>query len=245
MHMSKLSQSTSCAIKKHSGVNTCRVAETHAVYRNCIGVRLVSKVEVLGGQHRIELLGEEERERTTPIAVFDYGFLTKENEDTFPILIFRDSRHGQTGATCCGRKGPTAYSISLLVGSSKILVFADSFCKWIDFESTSGCSDSSRCGSGSGSTRDHLRVITWPTVVEKWLWERSETTMQDSQNFRWTTHKCACRRLQSITQLASLFCSASRVQNENWQRRKDEWTEEIRSKMEKANGAIWRESFVP
>ena len=30
----------------------------------------------VGGQHRIELLDEEERERTTPIVAFDYGFLT-------------------------------------------------------------------------------------------------------------------------------------------------------------------------
>ena len=30
----------------------------------------------VGGQPRIELLDEEERERTTPIVAFDYGFLT-------------------------------------------------------------------------------------------------------------------------------------------------------------------------
>ena len=36
----------------------------------------------VGGQHRIELLDEEERERTTPIVAFDYGFV-----DT------RDRRH--------------------------------------------------------------------------------------------------------------------------------------------------------
>ena len=28
----------------------------------------------VGGQHRIELLEEEERERTTPIVAFDHGF---------------------------------------------------------------------------------------------------------------------------------------------------------------------------
>ena len=42
----------------------------HAVYRSwcaaCVEGRGV------GGQHRIELLEEEERERTTPIAAFDY-----------------------------------------------------------------------------------------------------------------------------------------------------------------------------
>ena len=93
----------------------------HAVFRSwcaaCVQGRGV------GGQHRIELLDEEERERTTPIVAFDYGFLAQENADTFPILICRESRYGQTGATCCERKGPTAYSISFLVGFIKDLGF--------------------------------------------------------------------------------------------------------------------------
>ena len=88
-----------------------------------IGVLLVSKVEVLVDNTE-ELLEEEERERTTPIAAFDCGFLTQENADTFPILICRDNRHGQTGATCCERKGPRAYSISLLAGFIKDLDFS-------------------------------------------------------------------------------------------------------------------------
>ena len=63
----------------------------HAVYRS----RCAACVEGrgVGGQHRIELLEEEERERTTPIVAFDCGFLTQENADTFPILICRDSKH--------------------------------------------------------------------------------------------------------------------------------------------------------
>ena len=48
----------------------------HAVYRSwcaaCVEGRGV------GGQHRIKLLEEEERERTIPIVAFDYGFLTKQ-----------------------------------------------------------------------------------------------------------------------------------------------------------------------
>ena len=47
----------------------------HAVYRSwcaaCVEGRGV------GRQHRIKLLEEEERERTTPIVAFDYGFLTQ------------------------------------------------------------------------------------------------------------------------------------------------------------------------
>ena len=46
----------------------------HAVHRSwcaaCVEGRGV------GGQHRIELLDEKARERTTPIVAFDYGFLT-------------------------------------------------------------------------------------------------------------------------------------------------------------------------
>ena len=82
----------------------------HAVYRSLCAACVEGRG--VGAQHRIELLEEEEeRERTTPIVAFDHGFLTQENADTFPILICRDSRYGQSGATCCERKGPTAYSI--------------------------------------------------------------------------------------------------------------------------------------
>ena len=62
----------------------------HAVCRNwcaaCVEGRGV------GGQHRIELLEEKERERTTQIVAFDDGFLKQENADTLPILICRDSK---------------------------------------------------------------------------------------------------------------------------------------------------------
>ena len=67
----------------------------------------------VGGQHRIELLEEEKRERTTPIVAYEYRFMTQEHAHTLPVLI------GQTGATCCERKGPTAYSISFLVAFIK------------------------------------------------------------------------------------------------------------------------------
>ena len=68
----------------------------HAVYRSwcatCVEGRGV------GGQHRIELLDEEERERTTPIVAFDYSFLTQENADTLPNLICRDKQVWSNGS---------------------------------------------------------------------------------------------------------------------------------------------------
>ena len=57
------------------------------------------------------------------MVAFDCGFLIQERADTFPILICRDNRHGQTRATCRERKGPTAYFIPLLVGFIKDLDF--------------------------------------------------------------------------------------------------------------------------
>ena len=123
--------------------------------------------EGVGGQHRIELLEEEERERTTPIVAFDYVFLTQENADTFQILICRDSRYGQTGATCCERKGPTAYSISFLGGFIKDLGFRRIILKCDNEPSTNALEDAviHACVGVTG----HLRVITWSTVVWKWL----------------------------------------------------------------------------
>ena len=107
--------------RKNPKNRNSRETQEHAVYRSwcaaCVEGRGV------GGQHRLELLEEEETEMTSPIVAFDYGFLTQEKADTFPTLICRDSRCGQTGATCCDRKGPTAYSISFLVGFIKDLGF--------------------------------------------------------------------------------------------------------------------------
>ena len=54
-----------------------------------IDVRSVSKVEVSVDSIEFKLLEEEERERTIPTVVFEYGFLTQENADTFPTLMSR------------------------------------------------------------------------------------------------------------------------------------------------------------
>ena len=87
-----------------------------------IGVLLVSKVEELVDNIEVNYW-KKKKKRTTPIVAFDHSFLTQENADMLPILICRGSRHGQMGVTCCERKGPTAYSISLLVGFIKDLGF--------------------------------------------------------------------------------------------------------------------------
>ena len=88
-----------------------------------VGVLLVLKVEVLLDNIELTCWKKKERERKPPTVAFDYGFLTQENADTLPILICRDSTYGYSGATCCERKGPTAYSISFLVGFIKDMGF--------------------------------------------------------------------------------------------------------------------------
>ena len=122
-----------------------------------VGVLLVSKVEVLVDNIELNCWKKmKERERTTPIVAFDCGFLTQENADTFPILICRDSRYGQTGATCCERKGPTAYSISFLVGFIKDLGFRRIILKCAHEPSTKALQDAvihAMCRSGSDSAR--------------------------------------------------------------------------------------------
>ena len=141
----------------------------HAVYRSwcaaCVEGRGV------GGQHRIELLEEEERERTTPIVAFDCGFLTQEIADTFPILICRDSRYGQKGATCCEQKSPTAYSISFLVGFIKDLGFRRINLECDSEPSTKALQDAliQACAGVGVIPQGPPEVITWPTVVWKWM----------------------------------------------------------------------------
>ena len=165
----------------------------HAAYRSwcaaCVEGRGV------GGQHRIELLEEEERERTTPIVAFDYGFLTQENADTSPILICRDSRYGQTGATCCERRGPTAYSISFLVGFIKGLGFRRIILTCDSEPSTKALQDAviHACvgvevipqGPPVGDHMANGRVDMAVREVKR--------QCGNSRNFRRTKHKCAYR----------------------------------------------------
>ena len=93
------------------------------------------------------------------------------NADTFPILICRDSRYGQTGATCCERKGPAAYSISFLVGFIKDLVFRMNILECGNEPSTKALQDAviQACVGVEVIPQGPPEVITWPTVVWTWL----------------------------------------------------------------------------
>ena len=86
----------------------------YAVFRSWCAVCV--KGRGVGKHLQVEPVEVEERERTTPMVAVDCVFLTPKNADVFPILICRDHVCGRTGATCCERKGPTAYSTSFLGG---------------------------------------------------------------------------------------------------------------------------------
>ena len=115
---------------------------------------------------QIQLLDEEERERTISIVAFYHEFLTQENADTFPILMCRDNRYGQTGATCCERKGPTAYSLSSLVGFIKDPVFRRIILNCGNGPSTKAIQDAviQACVGADVIPLAPL-VFTWSTVV--------------------------------------------------------------------------------
>ena len=143
----------------------------HAVHRKCAAC---VEGRGVGGLHRIELLEDEETEKTIPIVSFGDGFMTRENADTFPNLICRDSRYGQTGATCCERKGPTAYSISFLVGFIKDLGFRRIILKCDTEQSTKALQDAviHACVGVEVIPQGPPEVDQWPAVVWEWLCEK-------------------------------------------------------------------------
>ena len=106
----------------------------HVVYRNWCAV--CDKGRCVERQHQVEPLEEEERARTTPMVAFDCGFLTRENADTFPILICRDrfscidtflipirrdDGHSEMKVTCFERKDSISYLSPFLVEWRNIL----------------------------------------------------------------------------------------------------------------------------
>ena len=103
---------------------TCREKQEHedsghVVYRSWCAAFVEGRG--VGGQHRTELSEGGESERTTPIVVFNYGFQTHENADTFPILSCGGSRYVVNG------KVPQHIPFHSFWVSSKILVFAVSY----------------------------------------------------------------------------------------------------------------------
>ena len=77
----------------------------HFPYRDwcphCVRGRGVSS------HHKMRKEGPEEKGQRVPVIGMDYGFLSKDDEKTTPILIVRDSRTGCTHATWVPSKGAT------------------------------------------------------------------------------------------------------------------------------------------
>ena len=65
---------------------------------------LVTEVERLVDNIEFNFWKKRNVKERLRLLLFDYGFMTQENADTFPLLICRDSRNCQTGATCVEQK---------------------------------------------------------------------------------------------------------------------------------------------
>ena len=137
----------------------------HVVHRSWCAACVESRG--VGGQHRIQLLEEEERERTTPIVAFDYGFLTQEIADTLPILICRE-QVWSNGSDML--RTERSHSILHFIFHQRSWFSKNHF--EMRYEpSTKALQDAviHACVGVEMIRKDHLRVITWPTVVWKWL----------------------------------------------------------------------------
>ena len=87
----------------------------------------------------------------------------------------RDRGYGQTEATCRERNGITASAISFLVGFVEDLGFRRMILKSDNERSTKSLQDAviqAYAGVQVVPQCSHLRVITRPTAVWKWLYEK-------------------------------------------------------------------------
>eukprot|EP00959_Pyramimonas_sp_CCMP1952_P455551 9471732-Pyramimonas_sp.AAC.1 len=87
--------------------------QAHAVFR--AWCKACCEGRGLGAQHRREFeLDPEFGENVVPIVAFDYGFMTQEGADTYPILVVRETRFKHTAATCVEAKGVNAYAVAFM-----------------------------------------------------------------------------------------------------------------------------------
>ena len=164
------------------------------------------------------------------------------NADTFPTLICRGRRCGQTGVKCCERVGPTAHSISFLVGYIKDLGFRRMVVKCDNEPSTKSLQDvviQAFAGAEvvpqdppEGDRMANGRVEMTAREVKRqcrtlWISVEQQTSARvadDSPMLSWLPR----------------FCSTFHEQNEIWCRWKNERTETNRTKIEETHGTIWR-----
>ena len=124
---------------------------------------------------------------------------------------------------CCGRKGPTAYSISFLVGFIKDLGFRRIIVKCVDESSTKALQNDvfHACVGVEVIPQGPLEGVVCDTHTCFVLRKFEEFyTIVSLLSHPFPHDRWLCGRF--ITQLGSSFCSASHEQDDNWQRRKDE-----------------------
>ena len=149
--------------------------------------------------------------------------MTQENADTFPILICRDSRCGQTGTACCERKGPTANSVSFLVGFTRDLGFRRIILKCDTEPSTKSLQGAviQECAGveviPQGPEGDHMANVRVEVAVRE-VKRQSRTLLISAE------HNTCVRIADDSPSLSWLppFCSSSHEQDENrsrWKKR--------------------------
>ena len=213
----------------------------HAVHRSwcaaCVEGRGV------GGQHELNCWKKrKEKERLRS----GYGFLTQENADPFPILICRDNKYGRTGATCCERKSPTAYSISILVGFISDLGFRRISLNCDDEPSTEALQDEMIHACVGVEV-----VPQEPLEVDHMANGRVEMAVSEvkrrCRTLRISAEQNTIVRIEDDSPLLSwLPRFAAQVMNK-MRIGKDRKTSEMRRtgrRYRKPNGAIWRESLA-
>ena len=97
----------------------------HAVHRHWCAASVACRG--VGGQHRSELLEEEEREKTTPTVAFHYGFMTQEKQTRFQFCCVETAGMVKRERLVVDGKVPQHTPCHILWVSSKILVCAESF----------------------------------------------------------------------------------------------------------------------
>ncbi len=133
----------------------------HATYRAWCHVCVLARG--VGPQHRREPKKTAERKDQEVLELsFDYGFMTQEGADTFPILVLRDSRCGYRSASCVQSKGANTYSVALMVGMIRDLGFGRMLLK---------------CDN-EVATRSEPRSRTSPGTLRLWMLGRRRSRRQ-------------------------------------------------------------------
>ena len=170
--------------------------------------------------------------------------MTQQNADTLHILICRDSRYNQTGATSGQRLGPTAYSIAFPVSFIKDLGFRRIILKCDNEPCTTSLQDKvvQACAAIEVIPQGPHEGESHGQRSCEHVCARSGKTMQNSSFYQMNkTQACAS---QMTVRHSSTFCTSSHEQDESWKGWKkqahcDEVNEDGESQWPNLENQVW------